>query len=195
MNYEALKEQVNDLFGVLLQYVANIDIYEENPEDLRECQFYIKPVKGKIPKFNITTYDQYEQTVSTEAVGLYQALVKHVEKLIRARWQVQNVDNEKFLDDAFMQIYQMVSVDSCDEEPLIVTVYRPGEEKFMILSQRVPVCDVGGILIPTDDSTCLMCLEECAQTFSGCFVQLLLDHAAPLRAYLEEFERAHIKDT
>lgn len=194
MNYEALKEQVNELFGVLLQYVANIDIYEENPEDLRECQFYIKPVKGKIPKFNITTYDQYEQTVSTEAVGLYQALVKHVEKLIRARWQVQNVDNEKFLDDAFMQIYQMVSVGSRDEEPLIVTVYRPGEEKFMILSQRVPVCDVGGILIPSDDSTCLMCLEGCAQTFSDCFVQLLLDHAAPLRTYLEEFERAHIKD-
>ena len=57
MNYEALKEQVNQLFGVLLQYVANIDIYEENPEDWRECQFYIEPVKGKIPKFNITTYD------------------------------------------------------------------------------------------------------------------------------------------
>lgn len=170
MNLDVLKEQVNRIFR------AFPGSFLDRPP--QEIMYTIRPLPGKIPKFLVVT-----DYGSADAVGLYQAIVKHFEQATDKAWQNQHVECEKFLDDAFMQVYQMALDDV--GEPTLLIIHDLEEQRFRILSWHPNACD------EFEDTDCDFCAERAADTSSDCFVGALLDHAKAVQAYNSEFKIAH----
>jgi hypothetical protein len=185
MKYDALKEQVNKLLAVIISEGRKQGAGYSSDE----YEFELEAVKGKIPKFKMFTYGQ-DSSVWTEAVGLYQTLVKHAEQLTGASWPVQSIDGEKFLDDAYMQVYQMASIGLPeDESPHISMKYDDVKQQFLIYSW-LSDCDILGIDREQAEWDGI-CGEGHASSSSACFMTALLNHPTALQAYITETKSAH----
>ena len=172
MNIDVLKEQLNKLFRAL-----DGSFLEFPPQ---EVVYTIRPVGGKIPKFFVGT-----DYGSVEAVGLYQTLIKYFEHVTNEAWPNQNIEGEKFLDDAFMQAYLMAMSDGL-HGPSFLIIQDLEEQRFRILSWHPNNCTED--CLSTD---CDFCYDQAADTSSDCFVTALLDHTKAIQAYNAGFKIAH----
>lgn len=170
MNLDVLKEQVNRIFRAFPG-----SFLDRLPQ---EIVYTIRPLPGKIPRFLVVT-----DYGSADAVGLYQAIVKHFEQATDKAWPNQNIESEKFLDDAFMQVYQ-IALDDVGQ-PTLLIIHDLEEQRFRILSWHPNACD------EREGTDCDFCAERVADTSSDYFLTALLDHPKSIQAYNSEFKIAH----